>query len=85
MECLNVLFENEGIQNYVSEKEEDILAGANMFHEYPQVVKDHIMENLDDFLGETIEETHQNIVEFTASSAFQYLGEIVEMIDNPSN
>ena len=83
MDCLNVLFENEGIQNYISEKENDILAGSNMFHEYPQVVKDHIMENLDEFVGSTIEETHQNMVEFTKSSAFQYLHEIVNTIDSP--
>jgi len=82
MDCLNVLFENEAIQNYVAEKEEDILAGANAFHEYPQVVKDHVMENLNQFIGNTVEETHENIAEFARTSAFQYLHELVDLIDN---
>ncbi len=81
MECLTVLLEDEGMQNLLQEKEAEIIGGAEAFHQFPQVVKDYVMENLSDFIGSTVEETHQNIVEFTETAAFQYLTDIVEAIE----
>ena len=81
MECLQVLLEDKGMQTLLQEKEVDIIGGAEAFHQFPQVVKDYVMENLDDFVGATVEETHQNIIEFTETAAFQYLNDIVEAIE----
>ena len=81
MECLSVLLEDEGMQSLLQEKEVDIIGGAEAFHQFPQVVKDYVVENLSDFVGSSVEETHQNITEFTETAAFQYLNDIVEAID----
>lgn len=81
MECLQTLLEDEGIQNFLQEKESDIINGAETFHQFPEVVKTYVMENLGEFIAPTIEETHQNIVEFTQTAAFQYLQEIVESVE----
>ncbi len=81
MDCLNVLLEDEGIQNILESKQEEIIGGAEAFHQFPQIVKDYVSENLSDFIGEDVASTHQNIVEFTETAAFQYLNDIVESIE----
>ena len=81
MDCLQTLLEDEGIKSYLQEKETEIVGGAEAFHKFPEVVKEYVMENLDLFIGESPQETHQSIVEFTETAAFQYLGDIVEMIE----
>lgn len=80
MECLKVLFEDTGMQSFIESKEPEIVGGAEAFHQFPQIVKDYVSENLSDFIGNTVEETHQNIAEFTETAAFQYLSDIVDAI-----
>ena len=81
MECLSVLLEDKGMQTLLQEKEVDIIGGAEAFHQFPQIVKDYVMENLDDFIGNTVEDTHQNIVEFTETAGFQFLTDLVDSIE----
>ena len=74
---LSTLLENEGIQNFLTVKEDAILEGAKAFHEYPQVIKNHILENLDQFIvpGD-IKATYSRMVSFVESSVSQILSEL---------
>jgi len=78
MKCLTALFENEAIQDYVDNSEESILEATAAFHEFPEEVKAYVMENLEDFIGEDVNDTFDNIVAFTENSAFQYLHELCD-------
>ena len=81
MEMLQVLLEDENIQSLISENEDVILPAANVFHEFPAVVKDYIQENLEEFIvpGD-ISATYENMVTFTTSAASNMLNELTMMI-----
>jgi len=76
MKCLTALFENEAIQQYVDDNESIIAEATDKFHNFPEVVKAFVMENLEDFIGDDVEETFENIATFTSNSAFHYLHEL---------
>jgi hypothetical protein len=80
MKCLNALFENEAIQTYVDSNEKSILESTQAFHEFPETVKNFVVENLSDFIGDDVEETYENIKTFAENSAFQYLHELSSAI-----
>ena len=81
MEMLQVLLENESIQNIITENEDVILPAANVFHEFPAVVKDYIRENLEEFVvpGD-LKATYENMVTFSTSAANNMLNELTLMI-----
>ena len=81
MEMIQVLLENESIQNIITENEDVILPAANVFHEFPAVVKDYIRENLDEFIvpGD-LKATYENMVTFSTSAANNMLNELTLMI-----
>jgi hypothetical protein len=76
MKCLNVLFEDEGIQNFLQENEGSVVQAANMFAKFPQDVKTHILENIEVFLDEDVKKTYTNMREFAESAAFNFLHEL---------
>lgn len=82
MEILENLLNDETMKQYLESQEESILGGAQAFHEFPQVIKDYVQENLDQFIGKTVKETYDNIVQFTETAALQYLSDIVESIES---
>lgn len=81
MEMLQVLLEDEGVQNLITENEDVIIPASNVFHEFPQVVKDYIQENLDEFIvpGD-LKATYENMVTFSASAAANMLNELTDLI-----
>ena len=81
MDCLKVLLDDTGMQTFLEQHETSIIDGANAFHEYPQQLKDHIVENLQDFVAPTLDETYENMVKFVETAAFQYLTDIVDSIE----
>lgn len=82
MEMLNALMESEAIQNYVASQETAIQEAATQFSQYPQQVKDHIAENLDEFIvPNDLNATYENIVNFVASAAETSLFGLCEAID----
>lgn len=81
MELVPVLLENDGIQAYLSENEGSIVDAAKVFAEYPQIVKDHINENLKDFIvPNDMTATYENMVVFVESACAQFLTELTKMI-----
>ena len=81
MEMLQVLLENEDIQNIITENEDVILPAANVFHEFPAVVKDYISENLDEFvIPGDLKATYENMVTFATSAANNMLNELTLMV-----
>jgi hypothetical protein len=79
MQVLQTLLENEGIQTLLSNNEDMVYEATGIFNEFPQVVKDHITANLDSFIVPgNIQETYNNMVEFTRSSVTCLLDELTE-------
>jgi len=79
MKCLTALFENEEIQNYVDGNQDTILEATELFHQFPEQVKVFVIENLDDFIGDDVDETFENIAVFAENSAYQYLHELCQL------
>ena len=80
MQLISTLMENEAIQKYVTEQEALIVEASGMLGEFPQVVKDYIIENLSEFVGDTPSETYENMVQFTESAVNQFMTTLVENI-----
>ena len=77
MEMLTTFLENEGVQTLINDNEKAILESAVLFHSYPQVVKDYIQENLDQFIVPgNLEATYNNMVAFTESTVMSLLEEL---------
>lgn len=77
MEMLQTLLENESIQTIINENENLILENAQIFHDYPQFIKTHIQENLENFIVPgNIKATYENMVQFTESSVVSLLEEL---------
>ena len=79
MEMLQVLLEDESVQKIINENESVILEGSNLFHQYPQYVKDYIQENLNEFIvpGD-LKATYEKMVSFTESSVINLLEQLTE-------
>lgn len=82
---LSTLLENEGIQSYLNAKEDAIYEGAKVFHEYPQKIKDYMMEHLDSFIvpGD-IKATYTRMSNFVETSVRQILEELCTEITESS-
>lgn len=82
MELLQALLENEVSQQYLNENSELILAASEVFAEFPQVIRDYIRENLDDFIEPgDLEATRENMIIFTDSAVSTLLEELSGMIN----
>lgn len=82
LKCLDKLMQNEVVQNLVTENEEIITSGSALLGEYPQVVKDYVLEHLETFIGEDVKSTYENIVVFTEASVSQFIDELTnQMVD----
>lgn len=82
MKVLTALLENESVQQLLTEDEELIVAASGAFEATPEVVKDYIKENLEEFLvpGD-VKATYENMVEFTAEFAKTFLEDLVLQIN----
>lgn len=81
MSYLQAVFEDEDVQNYVDSCEEELIEGTEYFHETPQMIKDYIFENLEDFVvpGD-LEQTYLNIIKFVEGCVVDNLHEICDTI-----
>jgi len=80
MELMNVLLENENMQATVQSKETEIMEAAQVYTDFPQEIKTHINENIEQFIGEDIKETYDNIKSFTEGAVFQLLHEMSDQL-----
>jgi len=78
MECLQAVLENEYISNYIDKNERKIYEMTSKFHAFPEIVKQYVVENLDDFVGDDLNETYENIKSFVSNSVFQYMHSLCE-------
>lgn len=82
LNCLDTLMKNDIVQNLVTENEEIITSGAEVFGEFPQVVKDYVLEHLNTFLDADVKTTFENIKVFTEASVSQFMDELSDqMVD----
>lgn len=65
---LAAIFEDEDVQEYVDSQADMISEAAGLFHETPQMVKDYIFENLENFVvpGD-LKTTYSRMVSFVES------------------
>jgi len=77
---ISVILENESMQSYLEGCEDEILGAAAVYHTFPQDIKNHVLENLEDFIGENLEETFENIAIFTETAANCLISNMVESI-----
>jgi len=80
LNCLDTLMKNDIVQNLVTENEEIIVSGAAVLGEYPQVVKDYVLEHLDTFIDEDVKTTFENIKVFTEASVSQFMSELSDQM-----
>lgn len=83
MQLLQTLTENEGVQAHLDSKQSEIMEACASFGEFPQQVKDHIMENLDQFIvpGD-LQATYNHIVSFTENAVEGALVGLVDGIES---
>jgi hypothetical protein len=79
-QLLDAIFESESMQTYIEENEDIVLGINEIFSNFPAEVEKHVNENLSDFIGTTVHETHENIKEFTAVACSTFLNEICSLI-----
>ena len=80
MKLLSTLLENEGIASYLTENENLIMEASQNLAMFPQVIKNYIAENMQDFIGSNVNETYANMVVFTESAVSQYMHELCNQI-----
>jgi len=80
MKLLGVLLENEGMQSHIQSCETQILEAAEVYSTFPQELKNHINENLEAFIGNTIQETYANMKSFVEGAVFQLLHEMTDQL-----
>jgi len=84
MELLNVLLENETMQADVQSHEAEILEATEIYNTFPQELKTHINENIENFLGADVQETYENMKSFVEGAVFQLLHEMTDQIASPT-
>ncbi len=76
MSRINTLLENESVVSMLEENT-DLLEEANAsFDDWYGVMVDFVMENIEDFLDENLEETSKNVYTFATFATSQYLSEV---------
>ena len=76
MSRVNALLENENVISML-EGNSELLEEANQaFDGWYDVMVNFVMENIEDFLDENLEETSKNVYTFATFATTQYLSEI---------
>ncbi len=72
---VNALLESEGTQ--LVEKHEDVIVEAmTLVNDFQKEIKAFILNNPEEFIGESIEETYKNMRVFSEVGTSQYITEI---------
>ncbi len=73
---INTILENEEVKGIISENG-DVIDGATEFIlEFKDILKNFVLSNPQEFIGENIEQTVKNIGVFTEVATAQYITEI---------
>ena len=81
---LDILMEDASIQEMVNEKEvaQMITEGDDALVSFTQVIKDEVQSNPTKFLGETVQETVENISVFTEGAISAFANQLTDqMVD----
>lgn len=81
MELIKVLLEDTTVQQYIESQNDQILKGAQVFSDFPKVIKQYVSENLSQFIeGDNSEMTRENIIVFTEAAVHQFLNDLSSAI-----
>jgi hypothetical protein len=75
MSKVRALLENEEVQSLLSENEEILEAASADFAGWYDTMSNFILENLEQFLDENVEETYKNVYTFSTFATSQFLAE----------
>lgn len=79
MEALQIVLEDEGVQQMIDENATAINESSETLVQFSDVIKDHIMENLDQFVEPgNLSDTHDNIKVFTEAAVSHFANELSE-------
>jgi hypothetical protein len=82
MSQVKALFENEDVVRVLSENEELVEATMGAAVEFKETLKNFVLANPGEFLGENIAETIKNINVFTEAATAQYIHEVTSFNSN---
>jgi len=76
MEKIKQLLESEDAKKLIEENQLIIEAGLELVEEFKSTIKEFVMENLPEFIGENLDDTIKNIRVFAEVTTAQYMYEI---------
>jgi len=82
MKAIKALMEDQEVQTMLSEQKESIDKGTEVLYEFADVVQEHVIENLSQFIGESVADTHSNIAYFTEHAVASFADTLSQDLAN---
>lgn len=81
LERVNALLESEG-QAIVDNHEDVIVEAMTLVNDFQKEMKSFVLNNPEEFIGESVEDTYKNIRVFSEVATAQYVSEVSNLYGN---
>lgn len=79
---IDTIMESEEVQTFFEQNQEVLQEAEEIIQEFPKILKSFVLENTQEFIGETLEETKKNIRVFSEVATAQYIQEVSAITSN---
>lgn len=85
MSYIQTLLESENIQEFMKEEAELLKEAEMVVAEFPNILKEFVLENPKEFMAESLEETRKNIRTFSEVATAQFICEVTSIYGTPTD